>query len=359
MSSFSNLLAALLLLPGAFLAERFIDKHKVSLFCIGGLTRFSLLLLVFVPFFFKGSNLVWAAILFSVLRDGFANLGYPAWVAVTNDIVPLDGRGRYFGARNFIMGIAGMIITLLAGKIITTYTGQAGYQIAMGAAFVMGIASTFSYAKIKIRYPLPDQETSSGFQLKSLLNDLKSHPTFLMLALTAAIWNFAINVSGPFFNVHMLQDLHFTATEIGILNVVTALSALVVQNRLGAFSDRVGPRKLQLFSMIIIPLLPIGWIFATTVWHIALLNILNGVIWAAYNLAYFNLLLETMPSDKVPAFTAVYQVVVALSLAVGALAGSGVIARWGFTGVLVASAAIRWISAGMFSRFVKAPVKSA
>ena len=46
MSSFSNLTAALLLLPGAFLAERFVDKHKVSLFCIGGLTRLSLLLLM-------------------------------------------------------------------------------------------------------------------------------------------------------------------------------------------------------------------------------------------------------------------------------------------------------------------------
>lgn len=353
MSSFSNLLAALLLLPGAFLAERLVDKHRVSLFCIGGLSRFSLLLLVFVPFFFKGSSLVWAAILFSVLRDGFANLGYPAWMAVTNDIVPMEGRGRYFGARNFIMGIAGMIITLLAGKIITEYAGQVGYQIAMGAAFIMGMASTISYAKIKIHYPLPDHLKSSGFHLRTLLNDLKGHPTFLMLALTAAVWNFAINVSGPFFNVYMLQDLNFTPTEIGILNVVTVLSALLVQNQLGAFSDRVGPHKLQLISMIIIPLLPVGWIFATTVWHIALLNILNGVIWAAYNLAYFNFLLETIPSDKVPTFSAVYQVVVALSLALGALVGSGIIAYWGFAGVLIASAVIRWISAGMFGMYVK------
>jgi predicted MFS family arabinose efflux permease len=111
--------------------------------------------------------------------------------------------------------------------------------------------------------------------------------------------------------------------------------------------------------MIVIPLLPVGWIWATTVWHIALLNILNGVIWAAYNLSYFNLLLEFMPSDKVPMLSAVYQVVVALSLALGALVGSGIVALWGFTGVLVASAAIRWISAGLFGRFVKAPIISA
>lgn len=357
MSSFSNLIAALLLLPGAFLAERFVDKHKVSLFCVGILTRFSLLLLVFVPCFFKGADLVWAAIIFSVLRDGFANLGYPAWMAVTNDIVPMEGRGRYFGARNFIMGIAGMIITLLAGKLITSNPGQLGYQIAMGAAFVMGIASTLSYANIKIKYPLPHHEKSGGFKWRNLLKDLKQQPGFLVLVLTAAVWNFAINVSGPFFNVRMLRDLQFSATEIGILNVVTALSALLVQNRFGAFSDRVGPRKLQLISMIIIPLLPVGWIWATTFWHIALLNILNGVIWAAYNLSYFNLLLEYIPSAKVPTFSAVYQVVVALSLSLGALVGSGIVERWGFTGVLVASAAIRWLAAGMFAKYVKEPGK--
>jgi predicted MFS family arabinose efflux permease len=136
------------------------------------------------------------------------------------------------------------------------------------------------------------------------------------------------------------------------------LSALLVQNKLGTLSDRLGPHKLQLVSMIIIPLLPVGWIFATTVWHIALLNILNGVIWATYNLAYFNLLLEYMPSDKVPMFSAVYQIVVALSMGIGALAGSGIVNLYGFTGVLVASAAIRWVSAGLFGRCVKAPRKT-
>ena len=48
------------------------------------------------------ASLVWAAIFFSVLRDSFANLGYPAWMAVTNEIVPIEGRGRFFGSRNFI-----------------------------------------------------------------------------------------------------------------------------------------------------------------------------------------------------------------------------------------------------------------
>jgi MFS family permease len=354
MSSFSNLAAALLLLPGAFIAERFVSKKKAAMLFIGGLSRLSILLLVFVPMFFKGASLVWAAIFFSVLRDSFANLGYPAWMAVTNEIVPIEGRGRFFGSRNFIMSVAGILVTLLIGKLITVFTGQLGYQIALGVAFVMGVSSAFSYAHIGSRPSPSPLEGGKKLSLPRLFNDLRGQSQFLLLVLTAAIWNFAINVSAPFFNVHMLQELHFTASQIGLLNAVVSLSALLVQNKLGSLVDRFGARRLQLLSMLLIPLLPLGWIFATKVWHIALLNVFNGFFWGAYNLASFNLLLEFMPSDKVPLFSAVYQVLVALSLALGALAGSGVVAHWGFIGVLVVTIIIRWLAAGLFSRLVPA-----
>jgi MFS family permease len=350
MSSFSNLAAALLLLPGAFIAEHHINKHKVALFFIGGLARFSILLLVFAPIIIKGPGVIWAAILFSVLRDSFANLGYPAWMAVTHEIVPMDGRGRYFGSRNFIMSIAGILVTLLTGKLITLFVGQLGYQIALGVAFVLGISSAFSYAHIKPDYSIPEE--NSSLSLRQLVNDLKQQKTFLMLVLSAAIWNYAINVSGPFFNVHMLQTLHFNASEIGFLNVVTVLSMLLVQNKLGSISDRHGPRKLQLISMILIPVLPLGWIFVSQVWHIALLNIINGILWGAYNLASFNLLLASMPKNQISHYSAVYQVVIALSLAFGAMTGSALIGPLTFIGLLIASIVFRVAATLVFAKFV-------
>ena len=150
MSSLSNLAAAILLLPGAFLAERFIHRLKEFLVTIGGLMRFSVLLLVFAPMVFKGGALVWMAIVISVIRDGFGNLGYPGWVGLTHEVVPIDGRGRYFGSRSFIMSVAGIVITLVAGKLITLFTGHLGYQIVLGIAFIMGALSVFSFGHIKL-----------------------------------------------------------------------------------------------------------------------------------------------------------------------------------------------------------------
>jgi MFS family permease len=351
LSSLSNLAAAILLFPGAFLAERFIHRLKEFLVTIGGLMRFSILLLVFAPMIFKGAALVWVAIIVSVVRDGFGNLGFPGWVGLTHEIVPIDGRGRYFGSRSFIMSVAGIVITLLAGKLITLFTGHLGYQVALGVAFIMGALSVYSFSHIRLNPGFPLEERP-GLSIPGVLKSLKGQSFFIKLTITAAVWNFAVNISGPFFSVHMLQDLKFSAATIGILAVVQGISTLLVQNQLGVFSDKLGARKVQLFGMILIPLLPLAWAIATKAWQIGVINTFAGIVWGAFNLASFNLLLESMPSKQVPIYTAVYQVVVALSLALGALVGSAAIARWGFVGVMIASATLRWVATGLFGKLI-------
>lgn len=357
MSSISSFLAALMLFLGAILADR-IGHHKEIVVLSGGLIgRLCTLMLVFVPILFHGANVVWIAIAFSVLRDAFGNLSYPAWMSVINETIPLEGRGRFFGSRNFVMGIAGMITTLAAGKIITLFVHQTGYQIVLAAAFVLGLASTYSFFSIKTLYSIKKIGRGASLSIKAIPGLLKGHPQFVALMLTAGLWNFAINISGPFFSVYMVQDLHFTASIVGLTNVATALSGLLVLNGVGGLSDRLGPRKLQIFSMILIPLLPVMWIFAREPWHVILINIFGGTIWAAFNLTSFNLMLNSIPKDKVPSYSALYQIMVTLSLALGAIIGSALITRYGFFVLLIASAIGRVIATILFARMVQEPIK--
>jgi MFS family permease len=357
MSSISSFLAALMLFFGAVLAER-VGHHKEIVVLSGGLIgRLCILMLVFVPILFHGASVVWIAIAFSVLRDGFNNLAYPAWMSVINETIPIEGRGRYFGSRNFVMGIAGMITTLAAGKIITMFVHQTGYQIVLAAAFVLGLASSYSFFKLKTEPTIKRIGRKASLSIKAIPGLLRGHPQFVALMLTAGLWNFAINISGPFFSVYMVQDLHFSASIVGLTNVATVLSGLLVLNGVGGLSDRLGPRKLQIYSMILIPLLPVMWIFAREPWHIILINIFGGTIWAAFNLTSFNLMLNSIPKTKVPSYSALYQIMVTLSLALGAIIGSVLITRFGFYVLLIASAVVRVIATILFARLVQEPVK--
>ena len=357
MSSLSSFTAAVMLFLGAILAERIGHHKEITVFSGGFFGRLCILMLIFVPILFHGANVVWIAIAFSVLRDGFGNLGYPSWMSVLNEIVPIEGRGRFFGARNFVMGVAGMITTLAAGKLITMFVHQTGYQIVLAIAFVLGLASTYSFFKIKTQPSIKKSGPSTRLSLGAIRGLLKGQRQFVVLMLTAGLWNFAINISGPFFNVFMVNDLKFSASTIGLMAVVTSLTGLLVLNNVGDFSDRLGPRKMQLFSMILIPLLPIMWIFVKLPWHVALVNAFGGTIWAAFNLSSFNLMLNSIPKDKVPSYSALYQIVVTLSLAFGAFLGSIFITRYGFFTLLIASAVVRVIAAILFAKLVHEPTK--
>lgn len=357
MNSLTNLIGAILLLPGALIAERIIHKKWVNL-SFSALGRLAVLMLVFVPIFVKGPAVVWVAIAFSLLRDASGNLAYPAWMAVTHTIVPLEGRGRFFGSRNFVMSITSMIATLLTGKIITLLVNPIGYQIAMAASFVFGCSSIFSYSHIDDTptdepQPIPH---SRHFSLRSIPGMFLDQPQFTALAITAAVWNFAINISGPFFSVYMVQGLHFSAASVGFLAVVTSMTTLATQNQFGTIADRIGPRRLQVLSMFLIPLLPVAWIFASQVWHIAVINAFSGVVWGMFNLVSFNLLLASIPKAQVPRYSALYQIVVLGSLALGAAVGSAIIVRTNFFVVCIISTIARFIAAGLFARVVHDPL---
>ncbi|MBI4926215.1 MAG: MFS transporter, partial [Anaerolineae bacterium] len=175
MSSLSSLMAALMLLPGALLVERIGHRKQITLIGGGGMGRLMLLLAASLPFVLRGDALIYMAIAFSVVRDAFGNLSFPAWMSIVGDIVPLSGRGRYFASRNFVMGIAGMITTLAVGEIITRTDKPGGYQIALGLAFALGLVSMYSFARLRISSKRPLVQAGPQLGFLALLRDLRTH----------------------------------------------------------------------------------------------------------------------------------------------------------------------------------------
>ena len=355
MSSFSNLTAAILLMPGAMLVERMGQRKRVTLF-FGLLSRLMLLALVFVPILFKGGEMVWIAIGMSVTRDAFANLGYPAWMSVSSEIVPMEGRGRFFGSRNLVMGAAGILVTLFVGNLISIFVQPMGYQIAVALAFVLGVISTWCFSQINDIQEQLHVRIAEAISPRKMMEEILSHRPFITLCAITALWNFFVNVSGPFFNVYMVQNLKFSAWMVGLTAVASSLSGLLIQRRIGLFSDRFGPRKVQLWFMFLIPLLPFSWILVRELWHVLVLNTFGGIFWGAFNLATFNLLLAFIPKSQVPRYSAFFQVLVTLSLAMGAFMGSLIVTQWGFYAVVITSGVGRYAAAGLFAWLVRDPV---
>jgi MFS family permease len=358
MSSFSSFISALLLLPGAMLVERYGHRKEFTMAFGGGVARLAILVLALLPFFVGSQAIVWVAIALSVTRDSFGNLAFPGWISFTADIVPIEGRGRFFGSRNFIMGITGMLAILLVGELITRTGKPLGYQIALGLASVLGMLATFSFGHLgDPKGSFPTVKVPGSFSMQTMLRDLKDRPAFLALGLVMAFWNFSLNIAGPFFNVFMVENLNFTASMVGIASIVSTVASLLIQRRVGRFSDRWGSRRVQLISMLLIPFLPIAWMFVGKFWHVLVLNSFSGLLWGAFNLASFNFLLSLTPDAQRARFSAIYQILVMLALAGGAAIGAWIVTQWGYHAIFACSGIGRLLATFLFVRFLPAKVE--
>jgi MFS family permease len=355
MSAISSLSATLLLLPGALLVERFNHRREITLLFGGGIARLAILVIALIPFGLNSTALILTAMALSITHDALANLSFPAWLSFAADLVPMEGRGRYFGSRNFIMGITGMLTVLLVGELITRFNRPEGYQLGMALAFVLGMASTLSFSRLHDPARYIVTQTHPPLELPVLLRDLKKMPALPALIATAVVWNFFLNIPGPFFNVYMVENLNASATMVGIASVTTTVSGLLVQRRLGKLADRWGAHRLQLLSGLLIPILPFAWVFTRVPWHVIPINIVSGVLWGAYGLSSFNLLLELTPQEERARYSAVYQFFVTLALAAGAVVGGIMVTQWGYTAIFVTSAIGRLLAALLFARYVRRP----
>jgi len=355
MTALASLSATLLLIPGAMLVDRIGNRKKIVLATGGYSARITLFLLAILPWFVKGRLAIYVAIGLKVILDGLRNFALPAWVSMTGDVVPLSWRGRYFATRNLAMSFAAMVMIYGIGQVISWIGDPEGYQVALGLAFIFGILATFFFGRIRDYREEGHEIPKQSYSLKSLFETLKNDRNFLAFCIFTAIWTFSLNIAGPFFNVFLVKDLKATAGIIGVVAVVGRISAMPSQKYLGILADRWGSRRLMRLMVLTIPVLPIYWFFIQAPWQAIPVNIVGGILWAGMNLASFNMLLDISPQDQRARYSAMYQIAVAFSAAVGASLGGFVADQWGIRFIFILSGIGRMIAGLLFSKFVREP----
>lgn len=355
MTAVANLLGALALFPGARLVERAGQRKSVVVWSGGGVARLVLLLLAMVPFVIIQPALAIAAIIIlNGARAFMGNLANPGWTSLVADLVPNAMRGRYFGSRNMAMGVAALLVAPLAGRIISLGNGWAdqahlGYQLVFFLAFLFGMISTFSFRRIE--EPLASEAQQTEHHRGDLRRAISQTPGYVGLVVSAFVWNLALQVAAPFFNVYLVNTFQSTATTIGLLASVSSLTALVGQRVFGRLLDARGALWVQLATGFLIPGLPLAWVFITADWQVGIINTFGGFLWAGYNLANFNLLLTLTPDEQRPRAVALYQTAVFSSAVIGPILGGYLADSVSYQLIFGLSAAGRLLGMVLFTLF--------
>ncbi len=355
MTAAANLVGTIALFPGAKIADVIKRRRPLIVASGGGVGRLVLIVLVFLPFLaISPAAAVVVIIAVNAVRAFTGNLGSPAWTAFTADLVPPVMRARYFGNRNTMMGVAALFFAPIAGWLISAGNRahsmpRLGYQVVFFLALVLGMASTYCFNHIPEpeRAPAPKQRRRHR-SLRSLRLSMRANRSFMGFVASAFVWNLALQVAGPFFNVYLVTGLGGNDAQVGIATGVSNLTNLIGLWVFAYLAERRGNYWVQKITGFLIPLMPLAWVFAAHPWHIYLINTMSGFLWAGYNLSNFNLLLEYTPESERARAVALFQSVVFGSAVVGPIVGGYLADVASYRLVFLLSAIGRWLAAFLF-----------
>ncbi|MEA3345570.1 MAG: MFS transporter [Chloroflexota bacterium] len=355
MSTVASLAGVMALLPGAQLAEGWMDPRRVVLVFSRGIRALIWVLFSLLSFFLAGQPAVYGILLLRAMRSFTGNAGSSAWTFLSSQIVPRRMRGKYFAARNMAKRVAALLLVPAAGWLIDYLGFPVGYQVCFGLAAFVGALSYWAYSRIPFspsERRIQTREEEGDDQMWSSASERRN---FWAYCVTSAVWRFSSRFPGPFLSVYLVKVLGANAGIIGVMSAANNLTALPGQALFGRWLDRRGMKWTLKLSGLLIPFLRWGWLLMSGPWGALPIKIGAGFLGAGYGLSRFNMLLAVTPELHRARQIALYRTIRRSAAAVAPLLGGLLVDRIGFLPVFAISGCGRMLSTLLMMRFVREP----
>lgn len=306
-------------------------------------------------------HLVYWTLLITFTTHVFGALGGASWVSWMAVLVPQRLRGRYFGFRNSAASLTNLLCVPLLGLIVSHWSGGAvqGYGVVLILAILAGLLSLACQVfKVDVN-PLSSKENENAaialepqpLTENSLFRCFKDG-NFVKFLLYYGLLMFAFNLSAPFFNIYLLDDVGLDISRVTLYTSLTAGANLLMLMRWGKLADRIGNRPILLAVGIAIAVFPLLWLGTgdneISIWlGFPLLYLLLGGTWSAIDLCNNNLQMAIASSPQPSSYFAIAAAIGGLGSAIGTTTG-GFLAQCdllgGFPGLFAFSAVLRLVA---------------
>lgn len=325
LSSIPSLFSPLSQIFGSRLMEKYSRKKILIRFVsIQALMWLPILLLSLL--FWKSLFLSYLPVILIVFYSVYAVLGAiagPAWFSLLGDIIPEKIRGRYFGRRNKITGTIALISTIIAAFILDFFKTKGFLLIGFSILFLIACIFRLISASLFRRHYEPRLKLKKGYYF-SIFQFIKKSPSnnFGRFVIYVSLIQFTANIAAPFFTVYMLKELGFSYITFMLVSISSSVFSLLFMPIWGKFSDKYGNRELLRIGSLLIPFLPILWLFSSSPLYLALIpQLIGGIGWAAFNLAVGNFVYDSVSVQRRGLCVAYLNVIAGAGLFTGATLG--------------------------------------
>ena len=256
-----------------------------------------LLPLAVFPFFFFPSRIL-ALIFFVALFRILANLIATVWGGLASDYLVPEERGKYFGWRSRITGMAGMITTILGGVLLNVFKP---FSTAAGFCILFGVTASARFISSSFMAQMQDvparKNPKDMFTFFMFLRRFKES-NFVKFVFYVASITFATMLAAPYFSVYMLRDLHFSYLTYILVHMGSIVASLVSFPIWGKHADRIGNAKVLKTTSLLIPLIPVLWLFSTNLVYLFMIEVFSGFVWGGFNLCSLNFIYDAVSPGK-------------------------------------------------------------
>jgi MFS family permease len=317
---------------GAFLARNVV-RTLILCAVVNNIVWFAIALIPLFP----GSQLGWLLFLYA-LQKVFETMREPADVALAGSLVPEKARGSYFSRLYKIVGIVGLVTTLL-GVIYFRITGTVwwAYASIFFAGALAGLLTVWLYRRMK--------EPPKQPEAKALDGEFRSY------CIKSAFFNFAVYTGSPFFALYLLREVGLPLWLYLAAELVRILTQYVFYSTIGRLADRYGDRPVLVIGAVgtAAAIALVALVTPERIWMIWPLHVMLGLAWGMTDLSLFNILLDVSDGRGRPVATAKQRIWLAAAQIIGPLVGYQLVAAVSLQMVFVLSAGLRIVGAIFFS----------
>lgn len=273
----------------------------------------------------------------------------PAWNTWIEDLVPRRLRANFFACRSRISQFCTLLGFVIGGCMLQFGKASGWLLAAFAAIFLLGASCRFVSAWFLSRQSEPER---GRYRPRSVpLRDVFKRPVGggTPLVLYLLLVQTAVQISGPYFAPYMLAQQGLSYVSFMVLIGIAYVGKVLALPLWGRVAHAGGARRLLwIGGTSIVPVAAL-WIFADgfAAWHVDLslrvgstniplhlsaefaylcsVQLLSGIVWAAYELAMLLMFFEAIPRRDRPCMITYYNFGNAAAQVLGGLIGAGIL----------------------------------
>ncbi|MCA9223117.1 MAG: MFS transporter [Planctomycetales bacterium] len=260
----------------------------------------------------------------------------PGWNTWMGGLVPRSIRARFFARRTRLSQAAVMMGVLAAGVVLNQAARHSGERTAPLWIFAVlfGAAAGFRLVSALMltlqREPATLAGTMRRIRPREVWPALRRGGGGRLLLYLVAVQG-AVQFSGPYFTPFMFEKLRLSYMAYVMLIAASFLTKIIFLPLWGHFAHRVGAQRLLWIGGVGIVPISAMWIFGDHFAWLLTIQLVGGVAWAAYELAFFLMFFESIAEDERTSVLTLYNLANTTSWVLGSLLGGWLLTQMGAT----------------------------